>query len=51
MLDTSFEKNFLMESYYLAEEEILFVFNQLEYTDSKYILGAVLGVEVQIWII
>lgn len=40
-----------MESYYLAEEEILFVFDQLEYTDSKYILGAVLGVEVQIWII
>lgn len=35
-----------MKSYYLAEEEILFVFDQLEYTDSKYILGAVLGVEV-----
>lgn len=48
VLDTSFEKNFLMKSYYLAEEEILFVFDQLEYTDSKYILGAVLGVEVQI---
>ena len=47
-LDTSFEKNFLMESYYLAEEEILFVFDQLEYTDRKYILGAMLGVEVQI---
>lgn len=45
LLDISFEKNFQMESHHLAEEKTKNVFDQLEYTDVKYMLGALLDME------
>lgn len=34
-----------MESQHLAEEETKNVFDQLEYTDTKYMLGTVVSME------